>query len=229
MMKNVFVLAAVLCVVSSMSFGAIYVEDFEGNMGDWSLASIGWQAVLGTGTQAGLLTPYWDGTPHAAFVEHSVDPAGVGYEAVLYTTEYTVDASIENVAFEFDFGKGWIDIPTSCLTSLTVQVGGNWYVSKNSTITTVDTIVDYNLQRLFAMYTTDMSNWDVLDIATAQRGAGAASDLAGDITAFGIHTDSLVVDGILARTEIDNFTVIPEPATLCLFALGGLVLRKKSA
>jgi beta-galactosidase len=128
-------------------------------------------------------------------------------ENLIYTTEYTVDLSSPGfIEFNYDLRRhsAYSSTPQ---TSLVVQVGGNWYVSK-----TVFTSSSIGFFTESIIYDPVKDNWDTLNVTTAARGATASSDLSGDITGFGLYSNSQNVGGN-CTAEYDNYTIIKTEPT----------------
>ena len=121
-------------------------------------------------------------------------------ENLIDTNEFTVDVSEYScLRFDVDLRRN-SSYSTTPETSITVKVGENWYASK--TIWT-STSTSFSTKTLF--YDPNKNNWDTLDRATAARGSTASSDLSGDITEFGLHSDSKNIGGTYKGTaEYDN-------------------------
>ncbi len=174
-------------LISFVNASTLYTEDFTGN-GDVSI--VGWNAVYdGGGSNGGLAGDY-------AWVWHVGD-----CENLIYTNEYTVNVSSAFlIEFQFDLRK-YSSYDSTPQTSLVVQVGGNWYVSK-----TVFTSSSGAFSTQSITYDPVKDNWDTLNVASAARGSTASSDLLGDISGFGFYSNSQNVGGN-CTAEYDNFTV----------------------
>lgn len=174
--------------LSAQAVQVLYSEVFDGD-GDVNLA--GWEGVYDAGGSAGGLVGGF------AWVWHSGD-----CENLIYTNEYTIDTLTHpDVEFRFDLRRHSFYASTPQV-SVVVEVGGGWYVSKT---TFVETTTVFQTQTL--AYDPAKNNWDELALATAGRGQTATSDLTGDITAFGLYSDSQNV-GSDCTAEYDNFTVV---------------------
>jgi hypothetical protein len=181
-----------ICLVTSVSVAEtqaqqLYIEGFSGE-GDVNL--VGWTGVYdangsGGGIGSGI-----------AWVWHKGS-----CQNLIYTTEYTVDASTySEVEFKYDLRRH-SSYSSTPQVSIAVQVGGNWYVSKTIYTSTSTTFATKTL-----VYDPAKENWDTLNIATAARGSTASADLSGNITGFGLYSDSGNV-GNDCTAEYDNFTV----------------------
>jgi len=185
-------LALMVCLVAvgSAAFaGAVqlYTEVFTGE-GDVSL--VGWNSVYDAGGSNGGVTSGF------VWVWHNGN-----CENLIYTTEYTVDTSTyPDIEFKYDLRRysGYSSTPQ---TSVVVQTGGNWYVSKTIYTSTSTTFSTKTLA-----YDPCKDNWDTLNITTAARGSTASSDLSGNITGFGLYSNSGNVGGS-CTAEYDNFTI----------------------
>ena len=183
----VFICLATSVGVAEAQTQQLYIEDFSGE-GDVNL--VGWTGLYdangsGGGVGSGI-----------AWVWHKGN-----CQNLIYTTEYTVDTSVHSaVEFGYDLRRH-SDYNSTPQTSIVVQVGGNWYVSKtiySSTSTIFATEI--------LAYDPNKGNWDTLNIATATRGSTASADLSGDITGFGLYSHSGNVGGD-CTAEYDNFTI----------------------
>jgi len=72
-----------------------------------------------------------------------------------------------------------------------------------------------------------------LTLPTVARGSGMTTpegraDMWANVTSIYIGNTHLFGEGPYAATAIDNFQFVPEPATLVLLSLGGLLLRRRS-
>lgn len=181
-----------ICLVTSVGVAEaqtqqLYIEGFSGE-GDVNL--VGWTGVYdangsGGGIGSGI-----------AWVWHKGS-----CQNLIYTTEYTVDTSVySTIEFGYDLRRhsAYSSTPE---TSIAVQVGPNWYVSKIIYTSASTTFATQTLA-----YDPNKENWDTLNIATAVRGSTASADLSGDITGFGLYSHSGNVGGDCIA-EYDNFTI----------------------
>jgi len=151
---------------------------------------VGWQGIYDSSGSSGGVTNGF------AWVWHS----GLSSN-IIYTNEYTVDAnSSVDVQFSIDLRRHSF-YSTTPQVSIAVQVDSNWYVSKTVFTETTTTFTTKTLG-----YDPNSSNWDTLNIATLVRGSTTASDLSGDITAFGLYSDSINVSSD-CTAEYDNFLI----------------------
>ncbi|MHC4500005.1 MAG: hypothetical protein ACYS21_12930, partial [Planctomycetota bacterium] len=191
-MYRKLMLSAILLLLLTLSISAqaaqsLYTEAFAGN-GDVNLA--GWNGVYDAGGSAGGVVGGF------AWVWHSGD-----CENLIYTNEHTVDILTHtNVEFRFDLRRHSFYGSTPEV-SLAVEVGGKWYISKTIFIETTITFQTETLS-----YDPAKENWDKLTLATARRGPTATSDLSGNITGFGLYSNSQNV-GSDCTAEYDNFTI----------------------
>lgn len=164
----------------------LYTEPFTGS-GDVNV--VGWNSMYSTGSGGGV-------TGGFAWVWHKGNCGNI-----IYTREYTVDISTySNVEFRFDLRRNSY-YSTTPEVSIAVEIGGSWYVSKTVFIETTTTFQNKTLA-----YSPSKDNWDTLNIATLSRGTTAASDLSGNITGFGLYSNSRNV-GSDCTAEYDNFII----------------------
>lgn len=175
-------------VFISFAHGSIlYTEDFTGD-GDADVSLVGWNGVYNAG-DGGLNSNF-------VWVWHDGD-----CENLIYTNEYTVDISSSfSIQFQYDLrmNSAYSSTPE---TSVVVQVGGSWYISKTISVSTSSAFSAVTLA-----YEPAATNWDTLNVSTASRGSTAAADLSGDITGFGLYSNSQNVGGS-CTAEYDNFTI----------------------
>jgi len=187
--KKLTCLAFLIWLITQVSAAntQLYVETFTGE-GDVNL--VGWTGVYDAGGSNGGVVGGF------CWIWHNGD-----CENLIYTTEYTVDTSTySDIEFKYDLRRhsGYSSTPQ---TSITVQVGGSWYVSK-----TIYTSTSTSFATQTFVYDPNKENWDTLNIATAERGSTASADLSGDITGFGLYSNSQNVGGS-CTAEYDNFIV----------------------
>ncbi len=174
--------------VSAQAALSLYTEAFPGS-GDVNL--VGWEGVYDAGGSAGGVVGGF------AWVWHSSD-----CENLIYTNEYTVDTSIHpDVEFQVELRRHSFYGSTPQV-SVAVEVGGKWYVSKTIFVETTTVFQTQNLA-----YNSAKNNWDRLTLATAGRGNTATSDLSGNLTGFGLYSNSQNV-GSDCTAEYDNFTIM---------------------
>jgi len=197
MKKNIIIVIVLSMLVSSQA-AELYREEFTPPTCSWNIATVGWAVVAsGGGTSGGLF-----GLPcgNGVWVWHASNPP-VGYEAVAYTTEATINTVTHPyLGFQFDLRINYNG--TTPFVSLAVKVGSNWYVSKQATRSTSSTYAPYHFY-----YNPAKENWDTLNMTTAQRGSTPAEDLTGNIVGFGMYSDTGPVDGIDCTAEDDNFII----------------------
>lgn len=168
----------------------LYTEPFIGE-GDVNVA--GWNGVYSSGSGGGV-------TGGFAWVWHKGNCGNI-----IYTREYTLNISAySNIEFQFDLRRHSY-YSTTPEVSIAVEVGGAWYVSKTVFVETSTTFQS----KTFA-YNPLKDNWDALNIAALSRGATAASNLSGNITGFGLYSNSRNV-GSDCTAEYDNFTITGSP------------------
>ena len=164
----------------------LYIEPFTGEGG---VNVVGWDSVYNTGSGGGVIGGF-------AWVWHDGNCGNI-----IYTHEYTVDTSTySNIVFGFDLRRHsyYSTTPEVCIA---VEVGGAWYVSKTVFVETTAIFQSKTLA-----YNNSKDNWDTLNITTLSRGVTAASDLSGNITGFGLYSNSQNV-GSDCTAEYDNFTI----------------------
>lgn len=190
--KKLIYLMASACLmvfggVVSAQTQQLYIEDFSGE-GDVNL--VGWRGVYdANGSKGGVGSGI-------CWVWHGGD-----CQNLIYTVEYTVGtATCSNVEFKYDL-RMHSSYNSTPKVSIAVRVGGNWYVSKTTCASTSTTFATQTLA-----YDPHKGNWDTLNIATVARGSTATADLSGDITGFGLYSNSHNVGGE-CTAEYDNFTI----------------------
>ncbi|MBN1764385.1 MAG: DUF4982 domain-containing protein [Sedimentisphaerales bacterium] len=190
MARIILLILAVLFFSAMVPAAELYTESFDGD-GDITLA--GWNGVYDDGGSGGGIAD------SIAWVWHNGS-----CENLIYTNEYTVEnPTSSSIEFQYDLRRHSFYSSTP-QTSLAVQVGGNWYVSKTIFTSASEVFATQSL-----IYESGNSLWDTLDINTAARGSTAASDLTGDITGFGLYSNSQNVGGN-CTAEYDDFTVIAD-------------------
>jgi hypothetical protein len=169
---------------------SLYTETFDNN-GDVNV--VGWVGVYASGSNGGVSSFAW--------VWHS----GICGN-LIYTNKFTVDTNTcPNIKFRFDLRAHSFYLHTpDC--SIAVRVNGVWYVSK-----TVFTSVSTSFSTENYAYHPDKRQWDLLDIEKLTRGSTAPSVLAGDITAFGLYSNSGNAGGS-CTAEYDNFQIVNSTA-----------------
>ena len=179
-----FILFCILtCFVTA---DTLYQETFS----DSDLSSAGWTSVLSGSSGAGIYDSF-------LWLWHNGDN-----ENIVYTTEYTVEVdSGTSIELQYDL-RMYSSYSSTPQTSVIVKVGGSWYVSKSVFTSTSTSFATQSLT-----YDPAKENWDQLTQSTAARGSTASADLSGDITGFGLYSDSANVGGG-CTAEYDNFTVI---------------------
>lgn len=182
-----FLPVIILFNLAAISYGVgVYNEGFTGD-GDMSV--VGWNSVHQGASNSGVASTF-------AWVWHNGEN-----ENLIYTTEYTVDTSTyQNVNFGFQLRKHdtYSSTPGA---SVVVQVGGSWYVSKTIFSSTSDSFETQSLA-----YDPAKENWDSLNVSTAVRGSTSVLDLSGDITGFGLYSNSENVGGS-CTAEYDDFAI----------------------
>ena len=190
-----FLLPILFCVILFVSFSdadVLYTEEFTGQ-GNVSLA--GWNGVYNSGG-GGVSVDF-------AWVWHSRE-----CENLIYTSECSVDtSSYTNIVFTHQFRKynSYDQTPES---SLVVQVGGRWYVSKSIAVSTSDSFGTVTVS-----YDPTAAQWDELTLSTAARGSTATADLSGTITGFGLYSNSQN-EGGSCTAEYDAFTITATPVSV---------------
>lgn len=168
----------------------VYTEAFTGS-GGVSLAD--WNGVFDSGGSSGGLAGSF------AWVWHKGNCRNL-----IYTDEFELDPGAWG-QIEFRYGlRRYTAYGATPVTGVAVRAGGTWYVSRQTAVST-DTV--FSTQTL--VYDPAAAGWDTLDIAAASRGAGAAADLSGPITGFGLFSDSGNVGGD-CTAEYDFFEVAAE-------------------
>ena len=104
-----------------------------------------------------------------------------------------------------------------------------WDILKNATAKVFEAGSGFIMPSGTTFKFNDFANYTIATPTIHQGGAGAPDDLyASSYTAYGVNwvfgdSQSNYVGGYL----VSNPTVVPEPVTLALFGLGGLLLRRK--
>lgn len=193
-MKKIMVVSAVFGLLSLAS--ADYVENFDGGIANWN---------YGYGTSYTVGTTTWSatgGNPGA----HISGAAANLYAVWTYDTAaygdmtgltMTIDTKIDNT------GSGTAQLYVG--RGGTYYINGIWNIADNTSWTAHSVVLD----------SSNLSIW-------TQGGAGSES-LAYVLAApddIGIFFGGTVASG-LGDLQVDNFGVIPEPATMGLVALFG--------
>ncbi|MGC9455812.1 MAG: PEP-CTERM sorting domain-containing protein [Phycisphaerae bacterium] len=214
-------MALVALVFGANASATIYLENY--NIDD-SQSDAGWYqdnsygtgdvARVETWSQSTLRTP--DGINNAQAPEHTTDTgffASSGYESWVYTDEYALPLS-EVRGWGFD-AMSKRESPRE--VSFFAEIDGvRW---KTAPIYVIgDGEDDAEWRTYHAGFEPDSAVWEDPE-------GNVAEGLTGTVDAFGLtyHHEG---DGNL---YLDNFTVVPEPATLGLLAFGGLavVMRRR--
>jgi len=190
MAKYITILLILLASTNTGVCEQLYTESFTG---DGDVNVVGWNSVYSTGSDGGI-------TGGFAWVWHKGNCGNI-----IYTREYTVNTSAySNIEFKFDLRRHSY-YSTTPEVSIAVEVGGAWYVSKTVFVETNTTFQNKTLT-----YNPSKDNWDTLNIATLSRGTTAASNLSGNITGFGLYSNSRNL-GSDCTAEYDNFTITGSP------------------
>ena len=185
----------IICLLSSAAVvyadDILYTETFDDD-GDVNL--VGWEGVYAGGSKGGVSSFAW--VWHNEICGNLID-----------TKEFTVDTNTyPDIKFRFELRAHSFYLKTpNC--SIAVRVNGVWYVSK-----TVFTSVSTSFDTKDCTYHPGVGQWDLLDIDKLTRGSTAPSNLAGDITAFGLYSNSSNVGGS-CTAEYDNFRIVNSTAS----------------
>lgn len=191
----------------------VYLEDFE--VSGTTMASAGWTAVASSGTTltsgfglsgssalAGSKSAYWSG---------SWAPVWTVSDAP------TITDPLDDVS--------WIAQTTASTYRLGIEVGGTWYLSGNlNAASNGATITVSNFSSGFAAWSgapaNDSTAWDATFTGTLGTPGALPS---GTVTRVGL----MGLDNL--GTRIDNFTIntVPEPGSLALLGLGGLLVASR--
>jgi len=196
--RSVLLLLAI-CFVGTAAGDELFSEDFSG---DGDVSAAGWHGVYNLSSSGGVVGGF-------AWVWHSGD-----CENLIYTDEYTVDMSVwSDVRFLWEQRINYNG--TTPAVSVAVRVGEDWYVSKQ---TAVSRSRQFSAETF--VYAPGAANWDMMDITTAARGATATADLTGNITAFGLYSDTGPVGGLDCTAEYDNFRVVASATSAVSYSAG---------
>lgn len=157
--------------------------------------------------------------------------AGVPGEGAMEALAWTDDAPAVDVADLETLSARLNNKSAADAVRFAVRVAGQWYASDEAFGIDPPGVGydDWSNSRQVSLdVATDAAAWRVLDVQPGTAlalGAASPADLAGMADAFGVFLE--VADGGLVR--LDDFTVIPEPATLAVLALGGglLAMRRR--
>jgi len=187
MAKYITILLFLLASANPGVCEQLYTESFTGS-GDVNV--VGWNSVYDAGGSGGGVTGGF------VWVWHKGNCGNI-----IYAREYTVDISAySNIEFRFDLRRHSF-YSTTPEMSIAVEIGGAWYVSKTILVETSTTFQSKTLA-----YNPSKDNWDTLNITTLRREATAVSNLSGNITGFGLYSNSRNV-GSDCTAEYDNFTI----------------------
>jgi hypothetical protein len=153
---------------------------------------------------------------------------------IAYTAGYTVDpiaTPIQDISFYAGSAANAGVIPGF---RIAVQIGGNWYASTSvlANPIAVTSAANFHLgagsggaQQVTFTWTTAASAWDSLSFTPGTSlalGSTLVSDLpAGNITAFGLYSDTVTGTGGATR-RVDTFQIdpVPEPSSVVLVLSG---------
>lgn len=201
----VVIVLQVVCCLHAREI--LYSETFTG---DGDFAGAGWQGVYDSGGSSGGLSNNY------AWVWHS----GICGN-LIYTEEFSLEpAASSQIEFAFDL-RAHTFYGQTPRCSIAVRIGGNWYVSKTAFNSSSTAFSSNSLD-----YDPAASNWDTFNFTALARGTTAALDLVGEITAFGLFSDSTNVGGD-CTAEYDNFTITADQfiRTADFNGSGGVDLR----
>jgi len=159
---------------------------------------------------------------------------------IAYTTGYTVDTTANPIQ-DISIYAGSANNAISGIPGfrIAVQIGGNWYASVAVLANTVavSSIANFptGAQKVTFNWTTAASAWDSLNFTpgtTLALGSTLVSDLpAGNITAFGLYSDTVTGTGGATR-RVDTFQIdpVPEPSSVVLVLSGvGMLMGLRRA
>lgn len=238
-LKTLSVVAALGVAGASADAAILYQETFDNTVNRTPLTAIsgwGWAVSDGLGSdssgrQFGMMSDSngVGGTPGFAY-----NFSGVGTRANLAWYEGSSFSQSDITEISAFIGHGNSSNETRFAIRVDTVDGPEWFVTTAFGTNNVGSAANFasGATEFSVPFTTDGSAWRALDfdglVGAASDGfdvfngaqTGLAGSLpAGDITAVGVYSYNAG-----SSSRFDNFTVIPEPASLALLGLGGLVM-----
>lgn len=246
----IHVLCTTACIAltgSAAHAAQVYLETFDNPGPDAPLSDYGWSALV---TESGSISNY--GTQSRAIGGAAGD---YGFYAPKADDNAPWTAAVVNdPALASTTAPGTIDITD--LTSIAwdssadnadhafrvaIQIGGAWYASStalNDGVEDSGTTGFVPLSYSPASFATaanwlSIQNTTVGNAGTLSLGAAPASDLSGDVTAFGLYLVAGIdneANGDHVRWDNFEINAVPEPsvAALGLIAMAGLLRRRRA-
>jgi len=242
-------LALSYAVAQTAQAAVIYRETFGAKDNDTAPSTVGWKANVNAAGNASL-TAALLGTgnngsgPQTNVNAGNIDPGlnGVFYmsstfgaRALMWTEEYLVDRDLNSIT-SISYQQG--NSASANATRVAIRIDSKWYVSTTATSNSNPNYFNpFNSNALLVTlpFSTAASAWSNL---TLTPGTSLAIGLAlsasnpllplptGNITAFGLYTDS-VTDII----RFDNFTInavpVPEPTAFAALSAAVLVVLRR--
>lgn len=207
--------ATMLCVIlaSTTVIQAVVVSTFD--TGD-----DGWKAIEG-GVEVGVTYSSTDGYPGGYIHKSDLTGESFGFRA---PTKF-----LGNQSGAFDTMFSW-DFMTTHMDATGRNVGV-WIHNDNCWIFNVvaGETITLNVWNSLSFDLNEDAGWGYVVDGIGQ-GTATNSDIQSilsNITRIGLTGETIV--GIVETSSIDNVRLVPEPTTMCLLGLGGLLLRRRKS